>query len=471
MFSGEKMSKVVTRFPPSPTGNLHIGGARTAIYNWLWARKNNGTFVLRIEDTDLERSTQETTRSILKAMEWLGMDYDQGPFYQSKRFDLYREYIQKLLDSGEAYYCRCTPEEVEKMREEARAKGLKPKYNGRCREQGLGPGQDRVVRLKMPLSGATTFKDQVKGPISVDNSELDDLVLERADGTPTYNLAVVVDDITMGMTHILRGDDHINNTPRQIAIYRALGAEPPLFAHVPMILGPDKKKLSKRHGATSVMDFKKQGFLPEALLNYLAKLGWGYGDEEIIPPEELIDKFNMQGLNSSACVFDLEKLKWLNSNYIKEGDTSRLSSILEEHLAEMGHKADVSYLEKIVPLLQPRAKTMQEMAEMAEFFLFKDSELPCDAQAAEKFLTPENKKHLRYLLHRLQGLEDFSQKSQEEAVAAYLEEAGIKFKKIAQPIRVAITGKTFSPGLFETMEVLGKESTIARLQRAAGTGE
>lgn len=460
------MHKIITRFPPSPTGELHLGGARTALFNWLWARKNKGTLVLRIEDTDLERSTQERTRTILEAMDWLGLDYDQGPFYQSRRFDLYREYIQKLLESGQAYYCQCTPEEVEAMREEARSRGLKPKYNGRCRELGLDPGNNRVVRLKMPLTGQTGFTDLIKGPIAVDNSELDDLILQRADGTPTYNLAVVVDDITMGMTHILRGDDHINNTPRQLAIYRALGVTPPQFGHVPMILGPDKKKLSKRHGATSVMEYKKQGFLPEAMVNYLARLGWGHGDEEIFPPEELIKKFDLNGLGSSACVFDPEKLKWLNSHYIKEANPARLAGLLAEHLEKMGHTADSGYLQKIVPLLKPRAKTMREMAEMAEFFLFADEKLPYDKKAVDKFLTPESRDCLQAIRQRLGDVSEFSQKNLEDTIAAYLEESGLKFKKLAQPLRVAITGKTFSPGLFETMEVLGQEKTLNRLDRA-----
>ena len=301
------MTKVVTRFAPSPTGYLHIGGARTALFNWLWARKNRGEFILRIEDTDLERSREEMTRAILEAMDWLGLDCDQGPYYQSQRMDLYREYIQKLVDTGQAYYCECTPEEVEAMREQARARGLKPKYNGRCREKNLGPGEGRVIRLKAPLTGQTTFNDLIKGPIAVNNEELDDFVLQRADGTPTYNLAVVVDDATMGVTHVLRGDDHINNTPKQILIYKALGIKQPLFGHVPMILGPDKKKLSKRHGATSVMKYREMGFLPEAMINYLVRLGWAYGDEEIFSREELIEKFSLENLSNQP-VF----LIWIN---------------------------------------------------------------------------------------------------------------------------------------------------------------
>ncbi|WP_457571339.1 glutamate--tRNA ligase [Desulfovulcanus sp.] len=458
------MTKVITRFAPSPTGYLHIGGARTALFNWLLARKNGGEFILRIEDTDLERSREEMTQAILDAMDWLGLDYDQGPYFQSQRLDLYREYIQKLVDTGQAYYCQCTPEEVEAMREEARAKGLKPKYNGRCREKNLGPGPGRVIRLKAPLTGQTIFHDLVKGPIAVNNEELDDFVLQRADGTPTYNLAVVVDDATMGVTHVLRGDDHINNTPKQILIYRALGLNIPFFGHVPMILGPDKKKLSKRHGATSVMKYKEMGFLPEAMINYLVRLGWAYGDEEIFSREELIEKFSLENLSKSASVFDMDKLLWLNSHYIKEKSPAKLAGLLKEYVSEFD--ADLAYLEKIVPLLQPRAKTMVEMANQAEFFLVADDQLQYDAKAVQKFLTPEARDHLQEIIRRLEEAKTFDRQELEQILAKYLEDASIKFKVIAQPIRVAITGRTASPGLFETMEVLGKERTIKRMKRA-----
>ncbi|MBT8764245.1 glutamate--tRNA ligase [Desulfohalobiaceae bacterium Ax17] len=460
------MTKVITRFAPSPTGYLHIGGARTALFNWLLARKNGGEFILRIEDTDLERSREEMTQAILDAMDWLGLDYDQGPYFQSQRLDLYREYIQKLVDTGQAYYCQCTPEEVDAMREEARAKGLKPKYNGRCREKNLGPGPGRVIRLKAPLAGQTAFHDLVKGPIAVNNEELDDFVLQRADGTPTYNLAVVVDDATMGVTHVLRGDDHINNTPKQILIYRALELNVPLFGHVPMILGPDKKKLSKRHGATSVMKYKEMGFLPEAMINYLVRLGWAYGDEEIFSREELIEKFSLENLSKSASVFDMDKLLWLNSHYIKEGDPRRLARLLSEHIRDSHSDLDLTYLEKIVPLLQPRAKTIMEMADQAEFFLVADDQLQYDAKAVQKFLSDEARNHLQEIIRRLEQAETFDRQELENILAKYLEDANIKFKVIAQPIRVAITGRTASPGLFETMEVLGKERTIRRMKRA-----
>ena len=457
------MNNIVTRFAPSPTGYLHIGGARTALFNWLFARKNNARFILRIEDTDEQRSTTEMTQAIIDAMEWLGLDCDEGPFFQSQRKDIYLSYIDRLIETGNAYFCNCTSESVEAMREQARQKGLKPKYNGMCREKGLSQGRDTVVRIKAPLSGQTIFNDQVKGPISFDNQELDDFILQRRDTTPTYNLAVVVDDIEMGITHILRGDDHVNNTPKQIHIYQALGIEPPLFGHVPMILGPDKKKLSKRHGALSVIAYKEMGFLPEAMVNYLVRLGWSYKDQEIFSMKDLIEKFTLNNLGSSACVFDMAKLTWLNSHYIKEADIDRLALILKDHLEDELIPGGNEYLEKIIPLLQPRASTMQEMAEMAGFFLVDDGRLAYDQKAAEKFLTGEIKVLLAEIASRLTNLDSFDQKALEQELGDYIQEKQIKFKVIAQPLRVAITGKTASPGLFETMEVLGRQRVLNRL--------
>ncbi len=459
------MSQVVTRFAPSPTGYLHIGGARTALFNWLLARQSRGIFLLRIEDTDLERSSRDMTRAILDSMQWLGLDYDQTPFYQSQRLDIYKEYIQRLVQMGSAYYCRCSPEEVEEMRQRAMEKGLKPKYSGKCRELGLEPGPDTVIRLKAPLAGQTVYHDLVKGGVAVENYHLDDFVLERQDGTPTYNLAVVVDDLEMGITHILRGDDHINNTPKQLLIYQALEVKAPYFGHVPMILGPDKKKLSKRHGALSVMAYKEAGYLPEALVNYLVRLGWSYKDEEIFTISDLLEKFSLDNLSPSACVFDTEKLNWLNSHYIKQADVQRLASILREHLDPGLPSPEQNYLEQIIPLLQPRAGTMQEMAEWAHFFLVPDQDLTWDEDAVAKFLTPETRQHLREISERLEQMQAFDQKSLEETLRAYIQEKNIKFKVIAQPLRVAMTGKTASPGIFETMEVLGKQSCLNRLSR------
>jgi glutamyl-tRNA synthetase len=462
------MNTVTTRFAPSPTGFLHIGGARTALFNWLFARKHSGRFILRVEDTDEERSTPEMTKAIIEAMEWLGLDCDAGPFFQSQRKNIYLNYIDKLIKKGNAYHCGCTPDEVEAMRESARQKGLKPKYNGKCRDLGLKPGPDTVVRLKSPLIGQTVYNDLVKGMIAFDNQELDDFVLQRKDGTPTYNLAVVVDDLEMNISHILRGDDHINNTPKQILIYRALEVDHPFFGHVPMILGPDKKKLSKRHGALSVTAYREMGFLPEAMLNYLVRLGWSFKDEEIFSRDDLISKFSLENLGSSACVFDMNKLTWLNTHYIKGANITRLAATLTEHLDKQMLPADQSYLEKIIPLLQPRVGTMKEMAEMAEFFLTEDDNLVYDQKAVEKFLTNEAKEYLSEIALTLEKLDHFEEKVLEEKLADYIRDKGIKFKVIAQPLRVAITGKTASPGLFETMEVLGKERVLNRLKNAAG---
>ncbi|MCF8085294.1 MAG: glutamate--tRNA ligase [Desulfohalobiaceae bacterium] len=466
------MQTVVTRFPPSPTGYLHIGGARTALFNWLLARSTGGRFVLRMEDTDVERSSREMTDSILEAMHWLGLDWDEGPYYQSQRFDLYQRFIDELLDNSMAYYCSCTPEEVEQMREEARKKGEKPKYNGRCRERNLGPGPERVIRFKSPLEGETAFKDVLKGDVAVDNRELDDFVLRRTDGAPTYNLAVVVDDVDMGITHILRGDDHLSNTPKQVLLYRALGVDLPVFGHVPMIMGPDKKRLSKRHGAMSVLEYRRQGFLPEAMSNYLARLGWSYGDQEIFSQDELREKFSLHNLSKSACVFDPDKLLWVNSQHIKSASAQDLAPVLQEFLAASDLPSpEQDYLLQLIPLLQPRAKTMQEMAEWAAPFVRADGDLPYDPELLHKFLTPEAASYLERLLPVLRELPRFDQKSLESRIGSFLEEQEIRFKRLAQPIRVALTGSKASPGLFESMELLGRESVLARLERALQLAE
>jgi len=455
---------VVTRFAPSPTGHLHIGGARTAIFCWLLARKSGGRFLLRIEDTDTERSQQAYTDGILASMRWLGLDWDDQPIYQTKRFHLYNEYIDRMLASGAAYWCSCTPDEVEAMREEARQKGTKPKYNGRCRERNLGPGPGRVVRLKAPLTGSTMVDDLIHGPISVENSELDDMILRRSDNTPTYNLAVVVDDSAMGITHVIRGDDHINNTPRQILIYQALALPLPAFAHVPMILGPDKKKLSKRHGATAVYEYHDQGILPEAMFNYLVRLGWSSGDQEIFSLPELLKAFSLKALGKSASVFDREKLLWLNQHYIKQAPLDRLAALLSELLAKRGYPdQEPLYLQAFIPLLQPRSRTLVEMADQAEFFV---ADVPAmDPQAQAKFLTDDVKPHLAALAVIFANVSSFSREPLEAAVKAYLDERGLSFKTIAHPLRVAVTGRTASPGLFETIEALGRDRTLARLRR------
>jgi glutamyl-tRNA synthetase len=460
------MSTIVTRFAPSPTGYLHVGGARTAIFNWLLARRHAGKFILRIEDTDRERSTPEATQAILDGMEWLGLSWDELHF-QSQRTALHNAFIDRLLQAGHAYWCGCTPDEVQAMRDKATAEKRKPKYDTTCREKGLGPGPGRVVRLKAPLTGATAFNDLIKGPIAVNNEELDDMVLRRSDGSPTYNLALVADYVAMGVTHIIRGDDHVNNTPRQVIIYQALNLQVPLFGHVPMILGPDKKKLSKRHGATSVIDYRGMGFLPNAMVNYLVRLGWSHGDREIFDTDELTEIFSTDNLGSSASVFDIDKLLWLNSHYIQASAPESLISLLSEQLQALSlPEADHAYLARIIPLLQPRAKTLKEMAEMAAFFVTADDQLQIEAASAEKFLTAETRAHLIRIAEGLERLEPFDHQGLERFMGEYVESHGIKFKAVAQPIRVALTGRTASPGLFETMEVLGRVRTLARLKRA-----
>jgi len=459
------MEEVITRFPPSPTGYLHIGGARTALFNWLFARHHGGRFILRIEDTDLVRSTEASIKAILDAMEWLSLDWDEGPYYQTKRIDVYREYLQKLLDSGRAYYCDCTPEQLEERRKAALAAGRKPKYDGRCRERGLGPGANRVVRFRSPDVGTTVLNDLIKGPILFDNAELDDLIIERSDGMPTYNFAVVVDDITMGISHVIRGDDHVNNTPRQILIYQALGIKLPQFAHVPMILGQDRTRLSKRHGATSVMAYKQMGYLPEALVNYLVRLGWSYGDQEIFSRSELVEKFSLENVGKSPGVFDPEKLLWLNAHYIKESRPGDLAPLVEPFLRASGHPAKpTDYLAKAIRTLQPRVHTLVELAEAMKFYMVESVDY--DPSAAKKFLTESMRAPFARLIVVLEGLETFDEANLERVFRQVVDEMGIKLGKIAQPVRVALTGGTASPGLFEVIDALGRETVLKRLRQA-----
>lgn len=456
---------VVTRFPPSPTGYLHIGGARTALFNWLFARQKGGKFILRIEDTDKERSTEEATNAILESLTWLGLDWDEGPFFQSQRYPVYREFIERLLTSGNAYYCHCMPEELERRRQEAMAKGRKPKYDGKCRNLGLGPSPQAVVRLKAPQTGKTMFHDLVKGPISFDNEELDDLVLWRSDESPTYHMAVVVDDITMGMTHIIRGDDHVNNTPRQIMIYQALGEPLPYYAHVPMILGPDRTRLSKRHGATSVLAYRDLGYLPHALLNALARLGWSYGDQEKFTVEELIEKFSLENVGKSAGIFNAEKLLDLNAHYIREAETADLAERLTPFLDNLGFRGlDRRQVAGAAQTLKQRSRTLVEMAEASRFYFQK--EIVFDEKAADKFLKPDVYDLMRGIRDRIASLSDFNHKTLEEVFLAFMEENQVKLGKIAQPLRVALTGTSVSPGLFEVMEVLGKDEVLTRIDKA-----
>lgn len=460
------MEPVITRFAPSPTGYLHIGGARTGLFNWLFARHFGGKFILRIEDTDQVRSTEASIKAILDAMEWLSLEWDEGPYYQTKRLEVYKEYLKKLLDTGHAYYCDCTPDELEARRKEALAAGRKPKYDGRCRERGLGPGPNRVIRFRCPDTGTTVLNDLIKGPIFFENSEMDDLILERSDGLPTYNFAVVVDDLTMNITHVIRGDDHVNNTPRQILIYQALGAPLPHFGHVPMILGQDKARLSKRHGATSVMEYKEMGYLPDALINYLVRLGWAHGDQEIFSREELIAYFGLNNVGKSPSVFNPEKLLWLNAHYIKESKPDALVPLLDPFFEKLGYpRKPVEYVAKAVETLQPRARTLEEMAQGMKFYLVDEVEY--DAAAAKKFLTPTMREAFGRLIPVLEEMDVFNEENLEKAFhQIVVTEMGLKLGKVAQPVRVALTGVTVSPGLFEIIGILGKETVLKRLRKA-----
>ncbi|PLX81926.1 MAG: glutamate--tRNA ligase [Desulfuromonas sp.] len=460
------MSKLRVRFAPSPTGYLHIGGARTALFNYLLARKEEGTFILRIEDTDVARSTQESTDAILQAMEWLGLTSDERPYYQSERFDLYRAKVDQLLAEGKAYRCYCTPEELDAKRKTAMAEGGKPKYDGTCRNRQDQPqGVPFVVRFRSPQEGETSFADRIKGPITFSNEELDDLIIQRSDGTPTYNFVVVVDDAEMGLTHVVRGDDHINNTPRQILLYQALGYPVPEFAHVPMILGADKSRLSKRHGATSVMAYKDMGYLPEAMVNYLVRLGWSHGDEEIFSMDDLVEKFSLENVGKSAGVFNPEKLLWLNAHYIKTGDPARLAGLLEPFLAADGiDPRGGPDLQAVVKTLRERSRTMLEMAQGAAFYFQKD--FAYDEQAAAKFLTEDKRPVLETVIRHLEKSSDWNEEGIGQAFKAVMEETGLKLGKFGPSIRVALAGGTASPGIYEVAVVLGREETLRRLQRA-----
>ncbi len=464
--------RIITRFPPSPTGYLHIGGARTALFNWLYARHTGGRFVLRIEDTDTQRSTQASVDAIFEALEWLGIDWDEGPYFQSQRIDIYREHIQRLVETGHAYYCTCPPERLEQMRKSAMESGGKPKYDGTCREKGLGPGPGAVIRFKAPVEGATVVADRIRGHIVFQNSELDDFVISRGDGMPTYNLAVVVDDITMKINTIIRGDDHISNTPKQIQLYEALGAETPAFGHVPMVLGHDRTRLSKRHGAMSVTAYRDMGYHPDAMLNFLVRLGWSHGDQEFFTRDELIEKFNLEHIGKSAGVFNPEKLLALNAEHIRAASEASLVPHLMPFLGKAGIKAvPKDKLKAVIKTLKPRSKTFVEMADAAAFY-FAES-IVYEEAAAKKFLTFAIAQPLEQIITALENADRFDEPTLEAIFKKVLEDSGLKFGKIAQPIRVALTGKTVSPGIFEMLEVLGKAQTLSRLRQAltyVGTG-
>jgi glutamyl-tRNA synthetase len=462
---GKKM--IITRFPPSPTGYLHLGGARTALFNWLYARHTHGRFILRIEDTDVERSTQASVDAIFEALEWLGIDWDEGPYFQSKRIDIYKEHIKKLIETGHAYYCTCSPERLEEMRAKAMASGGKPKYDGTCRETGLGPSKEAVVRFKAPLFGTTIVEDRIRGNIVFDNTELDDFIIARSDGMPTYNLAVVVDDITMNVNTILRGDDHISNTPKQIQLYNAFGVAAPVFGHVPMVLGHDRTRLSKRHGAMSVTAYRDMGYHPEAMINFLVRLGWSHGDQEFFTRQELVEKFNLEHIGKAAGVFNPEKLLALNAEHIRAASDDDLASRLVPFLKQKGiDAAPGQYLSKVIGTLKPRSKTFLEMADGAEFYF--QEKVTIDEAAAAKFLTPAVLELFEHIAQALESAAAFDQPTLEKIFTEIVEKSGLKFGKIAQPLRVALTGKTVSPGIFEMMEALGKDKVVARIKDAIG---
>ncbi|MFH1057480.1 MAG: glutamate--tRNA ligase [Pseudomonadota bacterium] len=457
--------RVRTRFPPSPTGALHLGGARTALFNWLFARHHGGQFVFRLEDTDRQRSKAEHVDSIMGAMTWLGLDWDDGPYYQSQRFDRYRAAIDQMLAQGRAYWCHCPLERLDKVRQEALASGGKPMYDGCCRELGLGPAPGAVVRFRGPRTGVTAWNDLIKGPISFDNAELDDLVILRSDGSPTYHLAVVVDDVDMRISHVIRGDDHVSNTPRQILLYEALDSPVPQFGHVPMILGADKTKLSKRHGATAVVEYQKLGYLPEAMLNALARLGWSHGDQEIFSRQELVAAFNLDAVGRGAAVFDPDKLLHLNAHWMQRAEPGRLAELLPPFLAERGVTAyDQATLIKAIPELTARAKTLVELADWAEPYLVDQPVL--DPKAGAKFLVAANRPVLARVAEMVRELGVDEPAAMEEAFRNLAEELGGKLGGVAQPTRVALVGRTASPGIFEVMAILGRERSLARLEAA-----
>lgn len=455
-----------TRFAPSPTGFLHVGGARTALYSWLHAKANNGEFVLRIEDTDIERSTQEACDAILDGMNWLGLNWNEGPYYQTKRFDRYNEIIAQMLDKGTAYKCYCSRERIESLREEQAANGEQQKYDGCCRD--LAPrdtDEPFVVRFKNPIEGSVIFEDHVRGRIEISNSMLDDLIIKRTDGVPTYNFCVVVDDWDMGITCVVRGEDHINNTPRQINILKALGAPIPEYAHVSMILGDDGAKLSKRHGAVGVMQYRDDGYLPEALLNYLVRLGWSHGDQEVFSMEEMISFFKLDDINKAASAFNTDKLNWLNQHYIKSLSPEYVASHLEWHMADQ--KIDTSNgpaLAELVIALSERAKTLKELAASSRYFYEDFAEF--DETQAKKHLRGVALEPLTLVKSKLEALTDWSVESLHAVIEATAAELDVGMGKVGMPLRVAVTGAGQSPGLDLTLFLIGKDRSVERISKA-----
>jgi glutamyl-tRNA synthetase len=457
---------VRTRFAPSPTGALHIGGVRTALFSWLYARHHGGQYVLRIEDTDRARSTEASVQGILEAFRWLGLDADEGPFFQSRRLDRYRHVADRMLDHGHAYRCYCTPEELAEMRAEQTARGEKPRYDGRCRERtDPREGFPSVVRFNNPAGGEVVIDDLVHGRVVFDNSELDDLVILRSDGTPTYHFGVVVDDSDMQITHVIRGDDHLNNTPRHVNLYRALELEPPAYAHIPMIVGADGARLAKRHGATDILEYREQGYLPDAMLNYLVRLGWSHGDQEIFSRDEMIAAFDLGAVQKSPARFDPEKLDWLNQQYIKQADVGTLVDGLAMQLRALGVVVDdEARLAPIAQAFRERATTLEEMAEKARVYVedFQDY----DPGAARKHLRPDVVPLLARLSDSLAELDEWTERSTQHVVESLAQGAGLGMGKVAQPLRVAVTGGTASPGIGVTLHILGREKSLTRIDRA-----
>ena len=461
--------EVRVRFAPSPTGFLHIGGVRTALFNWLFARHFIGKFILRIEDTDHERSTEDSIQEIIESMRWLGLDWDEGPFRQTERQSLYTQKVQELLDGQKAYRCYCTAEELEHRRKMAQDQGAKPKYDGKCRNRTEFPeGEPHVIRFKCPQEGEVVINDILRGNVTFDLAEQDDFIILRTDGTPTYNFVVVVDDADMNISHVIRGDDHLSNTPRQALMYDALNFPRPQFAHISMILGADKSRLSKRHGATATLAYRDMGYLPNALINYLARLGWSHGDQELFTIDEMIKHFTLQHVTTSAAVFNPEKLLWVNEQWIQRLTPAELvdpfeAALIQEGILAEEHDKSKDDLIKVIPSLQQRAKTLVEMAHGAEFYL-KD-EVVFDEKAKAKFLKPEVKPLFETLVAGLETMvEPLDHDVIEMLFKKTVEDAGIKLGKLAQPVRVALTGKTASPGIFDVVLLLGKERTIRRLK-------
>ena len=465
------MTQIRTRFAPSPTGYLHIGGARTALFSYLFARHHGGKFILRIEDTDRERSTPEAIQAILDAMQWLELDYDEGPFYQTERYPLYKEKVTELLANGNAYPCVCTADELNAKRQLAMKEKRKPAYDGTCRPAAgliadLPKDKPYVIRFRSPGDGSTIVKDLIKGDVVFDNREIDDLIIARTDGTPTYNFCVVVDDVDMQISHIIRGDDHLSNTPRQIQLYQALGCELPQFAHVPLILGTDKARLSKRHGATSVTAYRDMGYFPDAVVNYLVRLAWSHGDQEIFSRQELLEKFSLDNIGKSAGVFNPEKFLWVNFHYLRSKPLSELADAVKPYIAAKGYAVpqDNKWLEKMIATLQERTKTLVELVDSAHYYL--TDEIKVDEKAAKKFFTKDAAAPIGSLIQKLSALDDFTEAAIEQAFTNTLQEHALQMGELAQPVRVALTGSTVSPGIHEVIAVLGKKRTLDRLRIA-----